>query len=70
MPDIVQALDSRAQDAYRIDELTVLGVSLGSFDPKDKEFLESEAYTFAPLCAGMLKKYFLVESEVGGGALE
>lgn len=68
--ELIQALDSQAQDAYRSDELTVLGVSLGMFDPNGQDFLNSKACLFEPLSSGALEEYSLLESELNGGALE
>lgn len=57
-------LDSRAKDAYPSDDLTSLGVSLGSFDPNDQGFLDSELCLFKPLSLKALEEYSLVESEL------
>ncbi|KAJ5807067.1 hypothetical protein N7474_010659 [Penicillium riverlandense] len=56
---LLQVLSSEAKDAYQSDELTKLGVSLGSFDPNYQDFLDTKACFFKPLSPDALKEYSL-----------
>ncbi|KAJ9205262.1 hypothetical protein C8Q69DRAFT_510514 [Paecilomyces variotii] len=67
---LVERLDSQAQAAYGQDELTSLGISLRSFDPYDRNFLNSKACLFRPMTLEEFRKYSFPESELDGGGID
>lgn len=66
--DLLQVLESEPKAAYSSDDLAKLRVTLGSFDPEDQDFLDSEACLFQPLSLEELEEYSLDPSKLGEGS--